>query len=62
MIVCEQPRIGPYADQIKKSLGEILSIEESFIGVKATTSEKMGVIGDGNGIAVYAIASLEIFS
>jgi len=62
VIVCEQPRIGPYADQIKKSLGEILSIEESFIGVKATTSEKMGVIGDGNGIAVYAIASLEIFS
>ncbi len=62
VIVCEQPRIGPYADQIKKSLGEILSIEESFIGVKATTTEKMGVIGDGNGIAVYAIASLEIFS
>ena len=62
VIVCEQPRIGPYADQIKKSLGEILSIEESFIGVKATTSEKMGVIGDGNGIAVYAIASLKNFS
>jgi len=62
VIVCEQPKIGPYVDQIKKSLGEILSIEESFIGVKATTSEKMGVIGDGNGIAVYAIASLEIFS
>jgi len=62
VIVCEQPRIGPYADQIKKSLGEILSIEESFIGVKATTTEKMGVIGNGNGIAVYAIASLKNFS
>ena len=62
VIVCEQPRIGPYVDQIKKSLGEILNIEESFIGVKATTTEKMGVIGDGNGIAVYAIVSLEIFS
>jgi 2C-methyl-D-erythritol 2,4-cyclodiphosphate synthase len=38
-----------------------LSIEESFIGVKATTTEKMGVIGDGNGIAVFAIASLRNF-
>jgi len=62
VIVCEQPKIGPYVDQIKKSLGEILSIEESFIGVKATTTEKMGVIGNGNGIAVYAIASLKNFS
>ena len=62
VIVCEQPKIGPYVDQIKKSLGEILSIEESFIGVKATTTEKMGVIGNGDGIAVYAIASLKNFS
>ena len=35
--------------------------KESLIGVKATTTEKMGVIGDGNGIAVYAIASLKNF-
>ena len=58
VVVCEQPKIGPYVDQLKKSLSGILNIEESFIGVKATTSEKMGIIGDSNGIAVYAIASL----
>ena len=58
VVVCEQPKIGPYVDQLKKSLSGILNIEESFIGVKATTTEKMGIIGDGNGIAVYAIASL----
>ena len=58
VVVCENPKIGPYVNQIKKSLSEILKIEESFIGVKATTTEKMGVIGNGNGIAVYAIASL----
>ena len=61
VIVCEQPKIGPYVDQLKKSLAEILNIKESLIGVKATTTEKMGVIGDGNGIAVYAIASLKNF-
>ena len=58
VVVCENPKIGPYVNQIKKSLSAILKIEESFIGVKATTTEKMGVIGNGNGIAVYAIASL----
>tara|TARA_Y100001970_G_scaffold133161_1_gene164235 strand:+ start:24565 stop:25719 length:1155 start_codon:yes stop_codon:yes gene_type:complete len=62
VIVCEQPKIRPYVDKIKKSLAVILNIEESFIGVKATTTEKMGVIGDGNGIAVYAITSLKNFS
>jgi 2-C-methyl-D-erythritol 4-phosphate cytidylyltransferase/2-C-methyl-D-erythritol 2,4-cyclodiphosphate synthase len=61
VIVCEQPKIGPYVDELKKSLAAILSIEENFIGVKATTTEGMGVIGDGNGIAVYAIASLMDF-
>ena len=58
VVVCEQPKIAPYVNHLKKSLSAILDIEESFIGVKATTSEKMGVIGNGNGIAVYAIASL----
>ena len=58
VVVCEQPKISPYVDDLKKSLSSILNIEESFIGVKATTTEKMGVIGNGNGIAVFAIASL----
>ncbi len=58
VVVCEQPKIGPYVDQLKKSLSGILNIEENLIGVKATTTEGMGVIGEGNGIAVYAIASL----
>ena len=58
VVVCEQPKISPYVHQLKRSLSGILNIEESFIGVKATTTEKMGIIGDGNGIAVYAIASL----
>jgi 2-C-methyl-D-erythritol 4-phosphate cytidylyltransferase/2-C-methyl-D-erythritol 2,4-cyclodiphosphate synthase len=58
VVVCEQPKIGPYIDKLKKSLSRILNIEENLIGVKATTAEGMGAIGEGNGIAVYAIASL----
>ena len=58
VVVCEKPKIEPYVNQLKESLSAILNIEKSFIGVKATTTEKMGIIGDGKGIAVYAIASL----
>ena len=43
---------------MKETLSEILKIEEGDIAIKATTAEGMGVIGQGNGIAVYAIASL----
>ena len=59
VVVCEQPKIQPYVKSLKKSLSSILNIDEGFIGVKATTAESMGIIGEGNGIGVFAIASLE---
>ena len=59
VVVCEQPKIQPHVDEIKASLSKILNIDASFVGVKATTAEGMGIIGEGNGIAVFAIASLE---
>ena len=59
VVVCEQPKIQPHVEALKASLSKILNIDEGFVGVKATTTEGMGVIGEGNGIAVFAIASLE---
>ena len=59
VIVCEEPKIFPYVDAIKTALASLLKIHESVIGIKATTTERMGIIGRGNGIAVYAIAALE---
>jgi 2-C-methyl-D-erythritol 4-phosphate cytidylyltransferase / 2-C-methyl-D-erythritol 2,4-cyclodiphosphate synthase len=58
VIVCEQPKIGPYVVKIKSTLSKILKIKENAIAIKATTTEGMGIIGEGNGIAVHAIASL----
>ena len=58
VIVCEQPKIGPYVVKIKSTLSKILKIKENAIAIKATTAEGMGIIGEGNGIAVHAIASL----
>ncbi|MDA9068404.1 2-C-methyl-D-erythritol 4-phosphate cytidylyltransferase [Gammaproteobacteria bacterium] len=58
VIICEQPKITPHVQFMKENLSELLKIEEGEIAIKATTAEGMGVIGQGNGIAVYAIASL----
>ena len=59
VVVCEKPKIQPHVEELKKSLSKLLNIDEDFVGVKATTAEGMGIIGEGNGIAVFAIASLE---
>ena len=58
VIVCEKPKITPHVNDIKLALANLLEIAEDAISIKATTTEGLGVIGEGNGIAVYAIASL----
>lgn len=59
VIVCEKPKIAPHVSDIKLALANLLEIVEDAISIKATTTEGLGVIGKGNGIAVYAIASLK---
>ncbi len=57
--VClENPRLSPHIDSIKKRLSEIIGIESTRIGVKATTTERMGFPGREEG--VVAIASVLI--
>ena len=57
-IVCETPRIGPHADAMRATLAEIIGIERGRISVKATTSERLGFTGRGEGIAALATAAL----
>ena len=57
-IICEAPRIGPYRDSMRGRLAEILGVDISCISVKATTTEKLGFTGRGEGIAAQAIVSL----
>ena len=59
VIICEQPKISPHVNAIKARLSSLLAMETGDISIKATTTEGMGIIGQGNGIAVYAIASLK---
>ena len=55
-IIAEEPKILPFRDNIIKNLSSILEIPESSLNIKATTNEKLGFIGRGEGIAVFAVA------
>ena len=57
-IICEAPKIGPHRQAMRESLAEILFADVANISVKATTTEKLGFTGRGEGIAAQAAVSL----
>ena len=57
-LVCEFPKIGPHSDRMRAELSRILNIQIDRVSVKATTSEKLGFTGRGEGIAALATAAL----
>lgn len=57
-VICESPRLGTYREEIKANLANILNISQELINIKATTTEKMGFTGRGEGIAVQALATI----
>jgi 2-C-methyl-D-erythritol 4-phosphate cytidylyltransferase/2-C-methyl-D-erythritol 2,4-cyclodiphosphate synthase len=59
-IVCEAPRIGPHRDAIRTRVAEIAGLPVERVGVKATTSEKMGFTGRGEGMAAFANATVRL--
>lgn len=58
-LIAEAPKIGPHLQSMKTRLSETLHIAPNRIGVKATTNEGLGFIGNGEGIAAMAVASIE---
>ncbi len=57
-LICEAPRIGPHAAAMQARLAEIMAVDPDQVSVKATTSERLGFTGRGEGIAATAIATL----
>jgi 2-C-methyl-D-erythritol 2,4-cyclodiphosphate synthase len=57
-LVCEFPKIGPHADAMRAALADIMDLPIEDISIKATTSEKLGFTGRGEGIAALATAAL----
>lgn len=58
-ICLEKPKISPYRDEMKKRISEILETEPENIGIKATTTEKMGFTGREEGIVALAVVLLD---
>ncbi|WP_195821973.1 2-C-methyl-D-erythritol 2,4-cyclodiphosphate synthase [Roseobacter sp. MH60115] len=57
-LICEAPKIGPHAAAMRQNLARITALEVDRISVKATTSERLGFTGRGEGIACLATAAL----
>jgi 2-C-methyl-D-erythritol 4-phosphate cytidylyltransferase/2-C-methyl-D-erythritol 2,4-cyclodiphosphate synthase len=57
-LICERPRIGPHAASMTARLAGLLGVEPGRISVKATTTEKLGFAGRGEGIAAQAVATV----
>lgn len=59
-LVCERPKIGPHREAMCARIAEILEIAPDRVSVKATTTEKLGFTGRGEGAAAQAVASVEV--
>jgi 2-C-methyl-D-erythritol 4-phosphate cytidylyltransferase/2-C-methyl-D-erythritol 2,4-cyclodiphosphate synthase len=59
-IICEAPKIGPHRDLMRARLAAILQMPVDRISVKATTTERLGFTGRGEGIAAQAIATVNM--
>jgi 2-C-methyl-D-erythritol 2,4-cyclodiphosphate synthase len=57
-VVCERPKVGPHAPAMRENIAADLGIAVDAISVKATTSEKLGFTGRGEGIAAQAVVLL----
>ncbi|MGJ5620833.1 bifunctional 2-C-methyl-D-erythritol 4-phosphate cytidylyltransferase/2-C-methyl-D-erythritol 2,4-cyclodiphosphate synthase [Sulfitobacter sp. MF3-043] len=57
-LICEHPKVGPHSTAMRKFMAEILDIDIARMSVKATTTERLGFTGRGEGIAAMATATL----
>ena len=59
-VIAEEPKIAPHLDKMKAKLGAALGIPAGRVNLKATTNEKLGFAGRGEGIAAMAVACVTL--
>ena len=59
-VICEAPKVGPHRAAIQARVAKILSVPASYVSIKATTTERLGFTGRGEGIAAQAIATVRM--
>ena len=57
-LICEAPKIGPHREAMRTRIAELLGVDIEAISVKATTTERLGFTGRGEGIAAQAVATI----
>jgi len=58
-LVCQAPRLAPYMSTMRLNLAADLGVSEDRVSVKATTTERLGFLGRGEGIAAHAVVLIE---
>ena len=58
-ILTEQPKLGPYKQPMRHRIADLLNVEPTQVNIKAKTNEKMGWIGQAEGLAATAVVLLE---
>ncbi len=57
-LVLERPKIAPFRPLMRAAIAEAMGLPEKRVSVKATTNEKLGAIGAGEGVAAFAVATV----
>ncbi len=57
-LIAEAPKILPYRESMQSKIADALGLQPALIGIKATTNERMGFVGRGEGMAAMAVASV----
>jgi 2-C-methyl-D-erythritol 4-phosphate cytidylyltransferase/2-C-methyl-D-erythritol 2,4-cyclodiphosphate synthase len=60
-IICEAPKIGPHRDAMRARIAQLLDLSPARVSVKATTTERLGFTGRGEGIAAQAVATVSAY-
>jgi len=59
-LICEAPKIGPHREAMRTRIAALLALDPDQVSIKATTSERLGFTGRGEGIAAQAIATVRL--
>lgn len=59
-IICEAPKVGPHRAAMRERVSQIIGVEPGCVSIKATTTERLGFTGRGEGIAAQAIATVRL--
>jgi 2-C-methyl-D-erythritol 2,4-cyclodiphosphate synthase len=58
-VIADAPKLAPHIPEMRKKIGKALNVSEAHISIKATTNERLGPIGRGEGISAMAVATVE---